>query len=400
VQPRVDRAQFPALQADPGLCYLDSAATTLVPAVALAALTEAVAVGGSAGRSGHRLGAAATASLAAARAQLAASMAVQADELVITASATDGLLLAAQGAVAPSLRPGDRLIVGRDAHHAQLLPWRALAEQAGAELVTVGLTDRGELDRGQLAAALSPRVRAVALTHVSNVTGAVLPVARIAEAVRAVAPRAWVVVDGTQALSHLEVRPAALRVDLYVWSAHKAYGALGAGFVWGPAARWPEVRPVRWGGGMVTTVADDGVELRDAPVRFEAGTLNHPAVVCAAAGMDFLAAHRDPAASAALATEAAQRLAAEPGVAVLGAPAQRTGLVSFVVDGVHPHDVAQVAEAEGVAVRAGHHCAQPLLRALGQRAAVRASFGLHSGSDDVQRLVAAVARARRVMGAA
>jgi len=393
------RDLFPVLRARPELCYLDSAATSLLPQVALDAMVASLRAGGSAGRSGHRLGHEATASLERARASIARHLGVAADELVVTASATDGLLLAAEGAVAPGLRPGDRLVVGADAHHAHLLPWRALARRVGAEVVSVGLAPDGALDRGQLAAALGPSVRAVALTHVSNVTGAVAGVARLAELVRARCPDAWVVVDGTQALCHLDVRPAELGVDLYVWSGHKAHGALGAGFVWGRRERWPQVRPVRWGGGMVHRVDEQGEILRDAPARFEAGTLDHPAVVCGAAGLAFLAEHRDPARSRWLAETAALELSSVPGVTVLGAPPERTGLVSFVLQGVHPHDVAQVAEADGVALRAGHHCAQPLLAALGVRSAVRASFGVHTTDDDLARLLATVRRAQKLLGA-
>jgi len=383
----VAREAFPALRARPELCYLDSAATSLLPQVALDAMTEALAAGGSAGRSGHGLGSAATEALAGARRRLADTMGVPAEELVITGSATDGLMLAAQGAVGPRLGPADRLVVGLDAHHGNLLPWRALAERTGAELVQVGLTTSGELDRAALREALTPSVRAVALTHVSNVTGAVLPVARVAEQVRAVAPEAWVVVDGTQAVPQLDVRPADLDVDLYLWSAHKAYGPLGCGFAWAPAHRWRQVEPVRWGGGMVSEVGVDGVSLREVPSRFEAGTLNHPAVVSAAVGAAFLQEHRDPRHGRQLARRAAEALGAIDGVSVLGAPFDRVGLVSFTVRGVHPHDVAQRCEERGILLRAGQHCAEPALAAMGVSAVVRASFGLATTVDDVERLV-------------
>ena len=394
----VARDRFPALREAPDLCYLDSSATTLLPQCALDALVFELSVGGSAGRSGHVLGSRASGALEKARARIGTLMGVPADELVVVPSATDGLMLAAEGLVGPSLRPGDRIIVCRDAHHANLLPWRRLAERMGIELAVVGVTERGELDRRALLAALGPRTRAVALTHVSNVTGAVLPLSRVVEQVRTIAPTACIVVDGTQAVAHLAVRPSTLGVDAYVWSAHKAYGALGAGFVWAPSTRWAEGVPVRWGGGMVTEVSDDVVYVRDAPWGYEAGTLNHPAVVCAAEGLRFLCAHRDPAASRALATQAAEALAGLPGVHVVGAPYERTGLVSFWVEGIHPHDLAQLADDDGIALRAGHHCAQPLLEALGLPAAVRASFGLHSVAEDIDRLVVSVARAQRLLG--
>lgn len=399
------RSQLPALcGGDPAtpVTYLDAAATTPTPQPVIDAVADAMARGGSPGRGLHRLGFAATRALAGAREAIAASLGGAAGELVFVRSATEGLNLVAAGWAAPRLAAGDTIVVGRDAHSSNLLPWLRLCQARGAALAVVDCAASGELDLQALARALGPRTRLVALTHVSNVTGAITPIAAVAAALRASpAAGALLVVDGAQALAHLPIDVSRLGCDVYVASAHKAYGPPGFGVVWARARVWAETEPLVVGGGAVLSLDLDRGEVRhvDGPERLEAGTANLPGAVGMAAGLRWLAERRDAAHERGLLRAAEDALAGLRGVTLLGRPRERVGVVSFVVDGVHAHDVASILDARGVAVRAGHLCAQPLLRHFGHASAVRASLGVYNDLDDIDRLVAAIAEAQRVFGA-
>ncbi len=396
---------FPALRGEhdgsgrPPLAYLDTATTALTPAVVIDAIAETLAGGGSAGRSVHRLGLGATERYEQARAVIADQIGGAASELVFVSSATEGLNLIAEGWARPRLGPGDELCVSVAEHHSNLLPWRRACERRGARLVVLPCDERGELDLQALRSRLSHRTRLLAITQVSNVTGAETSIPEVAQ-ILATSPAvdALLVVDGSQAIPHRSVDVGGLGCDFYVFSGHKAYGPAGVGAVWAKPARWRETQPLLVGGGMVDLVSADRVDYAEGPARFEAGTRNVAGAVGLAAGLRFLAEHRDPEREQALLRAAEQALAAIPGVRILGAPQRRRGALSFVVDGVHAHDVGTVLDSHGVAVRAGHHCAQPLLRHFGVGAAVRASFGLYNDEAEVERLAAAVAEVARRMG--
>ncbi|MCA9663385.1 MAG: aminotransferase class V-fold PLP-dependent enzyme [Myxococcales bacterium] len=397
------RSPFPALRSDDPanrLTYLDCAATTPTPRPVLDAVAQAMALGGSPGRSLHRLGFAATQALAAAREAIAASLVARAEELVFVRSATEGLNLVAAGWAGPRLGEGDVVVVGRDAHSSNLLPWLRLR---GVTVEVVDCTASGELDLDDLARVLGPRTRVVALTHVSNVTGAVTPIAAVAAAIRAsAAAGALLVVDGAQALAHLPIDLSRLGCDVYVASAHKTYGPPGFGFVWARERCWAETEPLVVGGGAVVSLDLDRGEVRyvDGPGRLEAGTANLPGAAGTAAALRWLAENRDLERERQLVREAEDALAERRGVTLLGRPRERVGVFSFVVDGVHAHDVASILDSRGVAVRAGHLCAQPLLRRFGQTSAVRASLGVFNDRGDVERLVAGIAEVQRVFGGA
>lgn len=378
------RAAYAAFRADPDLVYLDSAATTLLHDDVRAVVLDALEAGGSAGRGGHRRAHAATEALEGARAAVAAHLGVEAADTVFVASATAGLNLLAHGWGGQALLPGDTVLVSQLEHHSHRLPWAHVARETGARVQIVRCTPEGGLDRDHLGALLHHQPRVLALTHVSNVTGALVPLADVVAQVRARSPHTRVVVDGTQAVPHRPVAPEALGVDAYVFSGHKAYGPLGAGVVWARSDLWAETTPVAWGGGMVSGVDTDGPHLAERPWRFEGGTPNHPAILGLAAGLRFCGVDHG------LADRAAQRLAEQPGCRLVGTPPERVGLVSFVVEGRHPHDVATDLDRRGIAVRVGHLCAQPLLDALGVRAVVRASFGRYSREADLDALVAAL----------
>jgi len=398
---------FPALQGEhsppgrPPLTYLDTATTALTPLAVIDAIAETLARGGSAGRSIHTLGLGATQRYEHARAAVAEHIGGAAAELVFVSSATEGLNLIAEGWARPRLGPGDELCVSVAEHHSNLLPWRRACERRGARLVVIPCDERGDLDLNALRSRLNHRTRLLTITHVSNVTGAETSVPEVAQLLAASpAADALLVVDGSQAIPHRSVDVARLGCDVYVFSGHKAYGPAGVGAVWARPERWRETQPLLVGGGMVNLVSAERVDYAEGPARFEAGTRNVAGAVGLATALRFLAKHHDPRRELAQLSAAERALAKIPGVRILGAPRRRTGALSFVVDGVHAHDVGTVLDSHGVAVRAGHHCAQPLLQHLGVSAAVRASFGLYNDNADVERLAAAVAEVARTMGRA
>ncbi len=390
-----DRAHFPAL-AD-GLRYLDSAATSLTPTCVIDAVRDAMLAGGSAHRGLYPLAQRATAALEGARRDVAAALGGAAEQIVFTRSATEGLNLVAEGWARPRLTAGAAIVITRAAHHSNLLPWRRICRAAGAELRIAECDARGVLDLESLTPLLDRRVVAVALTHVSNVTGAIAPLDAIAALRRRHAPQAALIVDGAQALPHIAVHAPGSRADFYVFSGHKVCGPQGIGAVWAPVERWAEAEPLLVGGGAVLDVGDGHIVWSEGPARFEAGTANMPGAVGLAAGLAFLDRHRDTARSVALTAALRTRLARVPGVRLLGDPPGAVGAVSFVFDGLHPHDVGAVLAERGVAVRVGHHCARPLLAHFDVRSAIRASIGLHTSAADLDALVDGLRAARELL---
>ena len=284
-------------------------------------------------------------------------------------------------------------------HHANIVPWHMAAQRTGAFIRVLPIADDGTLRLDLLGSLLSERTRVVSVTHVSNVLGTVNPVQSIAAAARAAG--ALMVVDGAQAAPFLDVDVQQLGCDFYVFSSHKVYGPTGAGVVWGRAAVLADLPPWQGGGEMIDQVGFDHVTYNDPPYRFEAGTPPISQVIGMAAALDYVDGLGKPAIRAwehELLTRATQELLALPGVRVIGTAPQKSGVLSFVVDGIAPMDVGMVLDQLGVAVRVGQHCAQPLLRRLGLHATVRASFGAYSTHDDVSRLVAGVAEACEILG--
>jgi cysteine desulfurase/selenocysteine lyase len=391
------RLDFPALEQSvhgTRLAYLDSAATALVPRPVIDAMVAAYThAAGAVHRGVHALAEAATLAFDAARADIAAWLGVPADEIVLTYGTTDTLSGIAQGWVRPRLAAGDAMIVSELEHHANLVPWQRACAERAAELRVCRIDDAGVLDVDHLEQLLADRrVRAVAITQLSNVTGTAPPLDAIMQ--RAHARGAIVIVDGAQGVAHL---PPTLAGDFYACSGHKLYGPGGTGILWAKRARLEELAPWRTGGGMVARVDYQHARFREPPARFEAGTPNVAGVIGLAAAARYLAA-LGPAR-----LDHEQRLHARlvgalreiRGVRVLGEP--RHALASFVVDGVHPHDLASVLDRDGVAIRAGHHCAQPLHARLGVDASTRASLGLYSDDADIAALVAGIEHAKAVL---
>jgi cysteine desulfurase/selenocysteine lyase len=399
------RDQVPLLAAHPGLHYLDSAATTQKP---LAVLDAERAFYATANANPHRgayaLSVAATDALHDARATVARFLGVaDAACCLFTRGTTEALNLVARSWGEAQLRAGDEVVVTALEHHANFVPWQQLARRTGAVLRIVPLTARQEVDLDALAAVLGARTRVVAITHVSNAVGAITPLAAVVALVRARSD-ALLVVDGAQGAPHLPVAFDALGVDFYACSAHKLLGPMGVGVLVGRRAMLEAMPPWHHGGDMIEVVGDEDSTWNVLPHRFEAGTPNAAGAVALAAAVRVLESIGVPAIRAhevALLVRAEARLRALPGVTVYGPPAaERSGVLSFTVEGVHPHDLATILDQHGVCIRAGHHCAQPLMRRLEVPATARASFYVYSDEADADALADGVAEAVRLFGVA
>ena len=399
----VDRSQFPLLAGAPALRYLDSAATAQKPQAVLDAIRDYYTHdNANPHRGAYELSVRATERYHAARLSVARFIGAQADPdtVLFTRGTTEAMNLVANTYGAANVRSGDRIVVTRMEHHANFVPWQQLAKRVGAEFVIVELTPSGEIDLDAMRAALQGPVRIVALPHVSNVLGTINPVAEIAAMAHAAG--AVVVCDGAQAVPHIAVDVHALGVDFYAFSGHKLGGPTGIGALWVKRALLEQMPPWQLGGDMIEFVRDDDTSWNVIPHKFEAGTPNVGGAVGMGAACDWLLAlgiDRVRAHEQTLVAQALTELNAIDGVRTYGPPAERrSGAVSFSVEGVHPHDLAQLLDAEDICVRAGHHCAQPLMRFIGQPATARASFWVYNDASDVTALATAVRRAKERFG--
>ena len=402
LDPRALRADFPILhQAMPGgrrLVYLDNAATTQKPRAVIDAITVYYeTANANVHRALHTLGEKATLAYEGAREGVAAFInAPEARSLVFTRGTTEAINLAAFGWGRPAIGRGDRIVVTEMEHHSNLVPWQRLAAEQGAELLVVPVRPDGTLDEGAFARFLEMGVKLVAMTHVSNILGTVNPVAEWTDAAQAAGAR--VLIDGAQSVPHMAVDIARIGCDFYAFSAHKMCGPTGIGALYVAESVVDEMEPFMTGGEMIRKVTLESATWADMPQRFEAGTPPiaeavgwHAAVTyLQELGMDRIREHETGLAAHALAA-----LRGVEGLHVYGDAPERAGVISFRIDGLHPHDVAQWVDREGVALRAGHGCAQPLLQALGTHAVSRVSFYLYNDRDDVDALVAALEKARR-----
>ncbi len=397
------RADFPALSLTlrgRPLVYLDNAATTHKPRAVLEAVERLYATGyGNVHRGVHTLSQRATEAFERARDTVRRRLnAARADEVVLVRGTTEAVNLVAASFVRPRLEPGDEVLVTGLEHHSNIVPWQLTCAERGARLVAAQVTDAGEVDLDAFAARLGPRTRMAAFAHVSNALGTVNPVAEMVALAHC--RGVPVLVDGAQAVPHLAVDVQALGCDFYAFSGHKVYGPSGIGALWGRRELLAAMPPYQGGGDMIRSVGFASSTYADPPHRFEAGTPNIEGAIGLAAALDYLDGLDRAAVAAherALLERAVSALAAVPGVRLVGAPRERVGVVSFVVDGAHPHDVGTILDRQGVAVRAGHHCAQPLMERLGLVATVRASFGLYNTESEVDALVAGLERVREVL---
>jgi cysteine desulfurase/selenocysteine lyase len=398
------RQDFPALATrvhGRPLVYLDSGASAQKPRIVLDTMHDFLAYRyANVHRGVHALSQQASAEYDAARERARRFLgAGDTAEVIFTAGTTAGINLVAQSWGRATLRPGDEILVTELEHHSNIVPWQLIARQTGAAVRPVPVTSEGDLDLSALTALLSSRTRLVALAHVSNVLGTVVPVRQVADLVHAAG--ALVLVDGAQSVPHLPVDVQALGADFYTCSGHKLYGPTGVGLLYGRRDLLEAMPPWQGGGGMIERVAFEETTFAPPPTRFEAGTPPIAEAIGLAAAIDYVSG-LDAAALRAheehVIARAAAALARIPGVRVLGNPARRVGVLSFVVDGVHPHDVGTILDRDGIAVRAGHHCAQPLMRRLGVGGTVRASFGLYNTEAEVDALAESLRGVRKVMG--
>jgi len=393
--------EFPALDRE-GLVYLDSSATSQTPRVVLDAMDDYYEHHrGTVHRSVYPLAAEATELFEGARERIARFVNWGVRETILTRNASEALNLVAYSWGLTNLGPGDRVVITEMEHHSNLVPWQIVCERTGATLDWVTVDDDGRLRLDELDAKLAGGdVRLVAVAHVSNVVGTINPVADIAR--RAHDAGAVVVVDGSQAVPQIPVDLRAIDADFYAWTGHKAYGPTGVGILHGHKALLDAMPPFIAGGHMIASVSlEKGTRWAEIPAKFEAGTGAVAEVIGLGAAVDFLSrigmdAVREHESD--LAAYALERLTAIPGLHVQGPleAADRGALVSFTLDGIHPHDIAEILGAQGVCIRAGHHCAQPLMKRFGVGATSRASFAVHNSREDVDRLVAGIDKVREV----
>ena len=390
-------ADFPAIPA--GWAYLDTAATSQKPQAVVDAITRGYGeTYATVHRGVYQRSADMTLAYEAARHRVAGFIGGKPDECVFVRGATEGINLVAQCWAATRLKPGDRILLSMLEHHSNIVPWQMAAERVGAAIDVVPLTPDGAIDLAAMETMLTPAHRMVALSHVSNVLGSILDAKGACELAHRVG--AIVLIDGCQAVPRLPVDVRAIGCDFYVFSGHKLYGPTGIGVLWGRSELLERMPPWQGGGSMIDKVSWERSTYAPPPGRFEAGTPHIVGALGLHAAIDYVEAiglDRIHAHEAALVAETRAALAGLNSVRLFG-PAASAGIVSFAVEGVHPHDVATILDEERVAIRAGHHCAQPLMAALGVEATARASFGVYNGPADVAALVRGIERVTRIFG--
>jgi cysteine desulfurase/selenocysteine lyase len=383
------------------LVYLDSGASSQRPIAVLRAVEEYETHShANIHRGVHALSQAATEAFEGARERVRRFInARSTKEIIFVRGTTEAINLVAQSYARPRFKAGDEIIVTALEHHANIVPWQMACEQTGCTLKVAPINERGELLFDEYLKLLSPRTKLVAVAHVSNALGSILPVKKIVDAAHA--QGAVVLVDGAQAVPHSHVDVRALGCDFYAFSGHKLYGPTGIGVLYGREELLQSMPPWQGGGDMILTVSFEKTTYNELPAKFEAGTPNISGAVGLAAAMDYveslgidaIAAHEHRLVE--LATAELRKI---PGINIIGTAANKASIVSFTMDGVHPHDLGTILDHEGVAVRTGHHCAMPLMTFLGLPATVRASFAVYNTQKDVASLVAALGRAREVFG--
>ncbi|WP_300113901.1 cysteine desulfurase [Sphingobium sp.] len=380
--------------------YLDSAATAQKPRAVIDAIARAYGADyATVHRGVYERSANMTLAYEAARRKVAQFIGAASDaEIVYVRGATEGINLVAQSWAGTQLKAGDRILLSTLEHHSNIVPWQIVAERVGAQIDVVPLMRDGCIDLDAMASMITPAHKMVALAHVSNVLGSVLDCRRAADIAHGAGAK--ILIDGCQAVPRLAVNVAALDCDFYVFSAHKLYGPTGIGVLWARQDLLDAMPPYQGGGSMIDKVTFEKTTYAPAPTRFEAGTPHITGVVGLSAAIDYVQAiglETIHAHECALVAKARSALDDLNSVRLFG-PESSAGILSFEVQGVHPHDVGTILDEGGVAIRAGHHCAQPLMRHLGVEATARASFGLYSDDSDVDALVQGLARVRKIFG--
>jgi cysteine desulfurase / selenocysteine lyase len=400
------RADFPGLATQAGAPtaiwhYLDTAATAQKPQAVLDAVTRAMGKDyATVHRGVYKRSADMTLAYETAREKVVDFInAASAQEIVFTRGATESINLVAQSWGAAHLQRGDRILISQLEHHSNIVPWQLLRERMGVELDICPLTADGQIDLDAAARLLTPAHKLVAFAHISNVFGSVLDAKRAATLAHAVGAK--LLLDACQSVPHSPIDVQALGADFLVFSAHKLYGPTGIGVLWARAELLEAMPPWQGGGAMIDRVTFERTTYAPAPARFEAGTPAIAEALGLAAAVDYLQAigMAEIAAHEAKLTRQARAMLRTHNAITLYGPEDAAGIVSFAMHGVHPHDIATVFDEEGVAIRAGHHCAQPLMEHLGLPATARLSFGLYSDASDIEALERALARVQKIFGA-
>jgi cysteine desulfurase / selenocysteine lyase len=397
------RPDFPLLVNNPGLHYLDSAATSQKPKVVLDALRDFYeTANANPHRGAYALSVRATECYHQSRLRVAQFLGVRdSDCLIFTRGTTEGLNLVAGSWGMANVESDDEIVVTAMDHHANFVPWQVLAMRRGAKFRVCELTPDGKIDLDFLSGLLNRRTKIVAVSHVSNALGTINPIAEVARLVREKTD-AILVCDGAQSAPHFPVSFDSLGVDFYAFSGHKMLGPMGIGGLIGKRKMLEEMPPYQTGGDMIEFVHDDRTTWNVLPYKFEAGTPNAANAVGLAAAVEYLdkiGMDRVRSHERALMSAAQERLAAIEGLHIYGPPAsERSGVLSFTIGDVHPHDLATILDGEGVCIRAGHHCAQPLMRRLDVPATARASFYVYNDESDIDALVAGIHKAREIFG--
>jgi cysteine desulfurase/selenocysteine lyase len=396
------RADFPILHRPVNgrpLVYLDSAATSQKPRAVLEAITRYYECdNANVHRGVHYLSQRATEEYEAARETVRQFVnAADASGIIFVRGTTEGINLVAQSYGRTHVRSGDEVLVTALEHHSNIVPWQLLCEETGARLRVAPIHDNGELALDAFASLLTPRTKIAAVAHVSNALGTINPVRQIVQ--MAHGHGIPVLVDGAQAVPHLAVDVRALDCDFYVFSAHKVYGPTGIGVLYGKSALLEAMPPYQGGGDMISSVTFEKTTYNKLPHKFEAGTPDISGVIGLRAaleyvsrlGLDNIAAHEHD-----LLADATRALGEIPGVRLIGTAREKAGVLSFVLEGIHPHDIGTILDQEGIAIRTGHHCAQPLMERFAVPATARASFGMYNTQGEVLALLKGLHRVREV----
>ena len=390
------RADFPILSTlvrGKPLVYLDNAATTQKPQAVIDRLVRYYSTENSNVHRGvHYLSEVATVAFEGVRTEVMQFLnARTVKEIIFTRGTTESINLVTQSWGRQNVRAGDEVIISAIEHHSNIVPWQLLCEEKGATLRIIPVNDRGELDMEADERMLTDRVRIVAVGHISNALGTINPIRRITEMAHAAG--ALVLIDGAQGVPHGTVDVQAIGCDFYAFSAHKVYGPTGVGVLYGREALLDSMPPWQGGGDMILSVAFDKTTYNALPYKFEAGTPNIAGVVALGAALQYVAqlgVERITAWEDDLLTYTTARLQEIEGVRLIGSAAEKASVISFVLEGVHPHDIGTILDQEGVAIRTGHHCAQPLMMRFNVPATGRASFGLYNTREEADRLVSAL----------
>lgn len=393
----MNRADFPSLAN--GWHYLDTAATALKPRAVIDAETKALGEDyATVHRGVYAKSANMTLAYEKARATVADFIGAKPDQCIFVRGATEGINLVAHSWGNQNLKAGDRILLSALEHHSNIVPWQLLAERTGAVIDVCPLTDDGRIDLDAAEAMLTDAHKLVAFAHVSNVLGSLLDVPRAVALAHNVGAK--ILIDGCQAVPRLAVNVAELGVDFYVFSGHKLYGPTGIGILWGKSELLDAMPPWHGGGAMIDRVTFERTTFAPPPARFEAGTPHITGAIALAAAVDYvrnIGVEAIHAHEAKLVTATRDALRSINSITLFG-PDDACGIVSFAMQGVHPHDIGTILDEENVAIRAGHHCAQPLMDLLGVPATARASFGLYSDEKDVEALVKGLDRVQRIFG--